>query len=564
MAQAQNTDLQQPFWVADWHVDPGACRLKRAGKEVKLEPKAMTVLVCLARNAGEVMTRDQLEAVAWQGMVVGYDSLAGSIIKLRRAFGDDSKNPQFIETVPKRGYRLIAEVKPDQDDRKETVTGSQATLNQPEKVRPRPKRYYLPVFIIFLITILVAIGTLYFSEQALDSEERSIAVLPFQNLSNDPDQDYFSDGITADLITDLSKISSLAVIARNSVFTYKNIDVDVRQLREELGVKYVVEGSVRKAEGMVRISVSLIDTKNGRNIWAERFDGELKNIFALQDDVTKKVVSSLAIKLTENEQEILAREYTNSIEAYDEFLQGWQLFWILSKETNRSAREHFLNAIKLDSQFARAYANLALTYAYDNTNGWHDDPEYSMEKARFYARKGVELDPALPQVYWVLGLTHIFSKEYQAALEAAQKNLELDPNNADGYGLLATILNYAGQPKQALDMMQKAIRLNPRHPHIYLIIRGEINFNLHDYKNAIHDFELALSRNPEAQEARLWLAAAYAHTGQIDDASWQLEHIRHDGISFTLNYVENVVPFNDPVQRMHLLDGLRIAGLEGR
>ena len=560
MAPVTNTDPQQPFWVGDWHVDPASCRIKNAAQEVKLEPKVMTVLVCLARNAGVVMTREQLESIAWQGMVVGYDSLASSIIKLRRAFGDDTKNPRIIETVPKRGYRLIAEVRAD---RPAAAVAPPMSPEPPGAGRRRATRRGWPVLafaVVSLIAILVFLARSGLFETAKPIEQ-SIAVLPFENLSNDPDQEYFSDGITADLITDLSKISSLAVIARHSVFRYKDRDVDVRDLREELGITYVVEGSVRKAGDRVRISASLIDARTGHHLWAERFDGDLKNIFALQDEVTRKVVSSLAVRLTEQERTTLAHEYTKSIEAYDEFLQGWQLFWVLSKETNPLARAHFQKAVELDDGFARAYANLALTYAYDYINAWHDDPDYAIERARYFAKKGLELDPGLPQVHWVMALIHMFSREYQAALEEAQQTLQEDPNFADGHGIMAAILNYAGRPGQALDAMHRATRLNPYHPHIYLIIRGEIHFNLRDYANAVRDFETALTRNPEAQEARLWLAAAYAHANQIDEAGWQLEHIRHAGIDLTLQYVEKVVPLNDPSQRRHLLDGLYKAGL---
>jgi TolB-like protein/DNA-binding winged helix-turn-helix (wHTH) protein len=566
MAPVEHTNTTQPpFRVADWHVDPATCRIRNAEIELKLEPKVMTVLVCLARNAGEVMTREQLESVAWQGMVVGYDALASSIIKLRRALGDDTKSPRIIETVPKRGYRLIAKVDWDRPA-PAAAPAAEPAVSAPV-ARARPRRRVFAALLLVLVSVIaigVFVGEADFVEAPSAPDERSVAVLPFDNLSNDPDQEYFSDGITADLITDLSKLSSLAVIARNSVFRYKDRDVDVRGLRDELGVDYVVEGSVRKAGDTVRITASLIDTRNGHNLWAERFDGDLKNIFALQDEVTRKVVESLAIRLTEQERATLAHRYTRSIEAYDEFLQGWQQFWVLSKETNPHARAHFLKAIELDDRFARAYANLALTYAYDYINAWHDDPDYSIGQARHYAKQGLDLDPALPQVHWVMGLIHMFGRDYRAALHEAQLSLREDPNFADGHGIMAAILNYAGQPEQALEVMHKAMRLNPHYPHIYLTIRGEIHFNLHDYADAIRDFETALSRNPEAQEPMLWLAAAYAHADRFDEAGWQLEYIRHAGIDLTLDYVEKVVPLNDPVQRRHLLDGLHKAGLPGR
>ncbi len=549
-------DVQQPFWVADWYIDPAACRIKRADKELKLEPKAMTVLICLVQHAGEVLAREKLEKMAWQDTVVGYDSLAGSIIKLRKAFEDDTKNPKFIETVPKRGYRFIAEV-----SHEKPVKHLATVIDKTSIVR---KTFYLVAFALFLVTFGLILNNLNIVSVDEKLTKPSIAVLPFKNLSNFPEQDYFSDGMSADLITDLSKISSLTVISRNSVFAYKNMDVDVKKIHEELGVTYVIEGSVRKSGDVVRISARLIDAKNGHTLWADRFDGTLKNIFNLQDEVASKVVSSLSIRLTEHERNILYQDYTNSVAAYDEFLHGWQLFWVLSKETNHLARKHFLKAIELDNKFARAYANLAWTYTYDYSNAWSKDPKHSMEQAFYFAKKGVELAPNSPQVHWVMSLVHMFSKRYGEALKSTQQTLIHNPNYADGYGMMSAILNYSGQPKKALVVMKKAMLLNPHYSQLYLIIRGEVYFNLNKYEKAIEDFEVALMRNPEAQEARLWLAAAYAYTGDIESAHWQLDNIRHAGIKLTLNYIEQVVPLNDPLQRKHLLDGLSKAGLETR
>jgi TolB-like protein/DNA-binding winged helix-turn-helix (wHTH) protein/Flp pilus assembly protein TadD len=557
--------LNEPFKVGEWHVDPSTGRIQLQNSEVRLEPKVMTVLVCLAQEAGKVVSREQLEATAWAGTVVGYDSLASTIIKLRKAFADDSKNPRVIETVPKRGYRLIAAVKPALTEKANTA---------PEPVEPGttlPKTGKRPLMIaVFAMLVIVVFLVWTFAGPNLSdpdpnhrtaTDKPGIAVLPFKNISNDPEQDYFSDGMTADLITDLSKISGLSVIARNSVFTYKNNPADVRKVGEELNVRYVIEGSVRKANNTLRISARLIDTRSGFNLWADRFDGSLENIFVLQGEVAAKIISSLEVTLTEQERVQIARKYTASIEAYDHFLYGWRDLWEFSKDGNRDAREHFLKAIELDADFARAYANLAITYVYDFMHGWSQTAEQSLEQANLYARKAIEIDDSLPQVHWAMGLTEIFNRNYQKALLAAEKAISLDPNFADAYGELATILNYAARPEEALTMMQKAMELNPLHPFIYKVIRGEIYFSLHDYEKAIGDFTDALERNPEAQEARLWLAAALGHTGRIADAKWELDQVRVSGANLSLDYIEKVIPFKDPTQRKHLVDGLYKAGL---
>lgn len=553
-----------PFWVADWYVDPNTCRIQHDGREQKIEPKAMVVLVCLAQNSGQVVTREMLEETAWAGMVVGYDSLASAIIKLRKAFNDDSRHPRVIETLPKKGYRLIVPVSSAEG-------GFTSDIVQPEAASA-PDRSGLHKFklvaLIFILLLAVPGLLLFYDDPVEDNQtpaiidlKPAIAVLPFNNLSNDPEQEYFSDGITADLITDLSKLSGLSVIARNSVFSYKNSDVDVRKIGQELGVSYILEGSIRKAGDQVRISARLIDTSNSYNIWAERFDGSLDNIFAFQDEVTSKIISSLEIRLTDKDRSRLAHKYSNSIEAYDMFLHGWQNLWLSSREGVLQARENFRQAVELDQNFARAYANLALTYIYDHMHGWSEESDQALQQAHLHADRAIALDPGLPQVHWVKGFADIFSRDYQAALRRAERSIELDPNFADGYGLLGNILNYAGKPKQAAIEMQKAMRLNPRHPFIYKVIYGEILFNQRDYKNAIKNFTLALESNPDIEESRLWLAAALAHAGRTDDAGWQLEQIRMAGSDLSLARIERVVPFKDPEQRKHLIDGLYKAGL---
>jgi len=404
------TMTQEVFWIANWQVNPSTCRIKSDFTEIKLEPKVMAVLLVLARHAGQVLSRDQIETMVWQDMVVGYDSLASSINKLRKAFGDNSKNPKFIETVPKRGYRLIAEYKIATQSLNHDV--EQLTKN-PIKAGRDDSFLANKFSFITIVIICVFVFVLWLVPEQVNEPMKSqsgkpiIAVLPFQNLSNDKTQDYFSDGMTADIITDLSKISSIAVIAQNSVFAYREPQ-DVRQLGKDLGVTHIVEGSVQKAGITIRISARLVDTRSGFNLWTDRFDGKLNHIFKLQDEVTQKVVSSLEISLTESERQKVAQLYTKSIEAYDEFLKGWQSFWFMSQEANHRARDHFNKALELDDNFARAYANLALTYAYDYLNAWHPEPSYSMRQAKYFSKKAVLFDPSIPQVHWVESLTFMF------------------------------------------------------------------------------------------------------------------------------------------------------------
>jgi TolB-like protein/DNA-binding winged helix-turn-helix (wHTH) protein len=333
MSEKGMINATSPFFIADWRVDPASCRISRGRDghivEHKIEPKAMTVLVCLAQQQGQVVSREVLEETAWQGMVVGYDSLASAIIKLRKAFGDSSKNSEIIETVPKRGYRLICPVSleapaserhsaPAQNQ--DPVETSRTNIDQPGEVENavqhepalseeqkqkadgdgktgrRKGNFGFNFMLAVMVMVLAGLFTLFFinppPETVTQKDHRLvIAILPFKNLSDDPRQDYFSDGITVDLITDLSKIEDLSVIARNSVFVYKNSDADIKTIHEELGVDYIVEGSVRKRGNKLRIAAQLIDASNSINVWAERFDGDLNNVFAFQDTVTSKIIS---------------------------------------------------------------------------------------------------------------------------------------------------------------------------------------------------------------------------------------------------------------------------------
>lgn len=577
MTDTPKITLESTFFVAEWHVEPRLGRISCGDKVIKLEPKVMMVLVCLAREAGDVISREQIESIVWADRVVGYDSLATTIIKLRKAFEDNPKNPQFIETVSKRGYRLIASVSTDNSARSlksDAIVNKKTGLkvdeytnynhSETEALERKKTIFWITIASVMFVMLIIAIVYIANSDRIIApvNGKLSVAVLPFKNIGNDPQQDYFSDGMTADLITDLSRLSALSVIARNSVFMYRDENVDVRKIGKELDAQYIIEGSVRKVGDDVRISARLIDSSNGYNLWAERFDGTLNNVFALQDKVIARIVTSLKLTLTDAERIQLIHKYTSSIEAYDYFLQGWQYFWNMSREGNSIARAAYIRAIEIDNNFARAYANLALTYAYEYLNGWSDEPEQAIKKANEYANKAVILDNNLSQVYWALGIIQNYSRNYKDALETSKKALSLNPNYADGYGLLATVLNYAGKPKQALEAMAKAMRLNPRYPSIYRMMRGEMHFNAHNYKRAIEDFKFALDSNPEVQEARLWLAASYAYAGKIYDAQWEVEQLLGVDSKLTLASFEQVIPLNDPIQRKHLIDGLYKAGLE--
>lgn len=390
-------------------------------------------------------------------------------------------------------------------------------------------------------------------------DEPSIAVLPFDNLSGDPGQAYFSDGITDDLTTRLAHLSGLFVIARNTAFTYKDRPVNVQEVGRQLGVRYVVEGSVQKVGDRVRINAQLIDAATGFHLWAERFDRELGDVFALQDEVTSDIVAALEVELSEAERRTLAQRYTDDLEAYDAFLQGWEQLWRGTYEANLRAREHFARATRLDPRFARAYANQALTYVSETGLLL---PEGSLDQAYDLAQTAVALDASLPQVHWVLADVHIFRGELEQALAASDKVLALEPNYADGYAQRAAILRQLGRPEEALTFIERAMRLNPRYPAMYLRELGEIHFMMRHYEDAIASLEAALERNPNLWDARLFLAASYAHADRVEDAEWQLLEVLTVNPDLTLAGVGRVGEgYANDADLDHLVEGLRKAGL---
>jgi adenylate cyclase len=392
-------------------------------------------------------------------------------------------------------------------------------------------------------------------------DKPSIAVLPFENLSGDPEQEYFSDGITEDIITDLSKISGLFVIARHSVFTYKGKAIKIAEVGRELGVRHVLEGSVRKANGRVRITAQLVDAATEGHLWAERYDRDLKDIFALQDEVTQKIVAALAVKLTEDEQERLVRKYTDNMEAYDVFLQGAEYINRFTKEANVQARQMFERAIDLDPEFAVAYATLGLTHFLEWTLGWSQDPQ-SLEHAFELAQRTLDLDGSLPLGHNLLGKVYLWKKQHDKAIAELKKAIALSPNDADLLVGLGYILNWAGRPEEAIGLVKKAMRLNPRYPAFYLWDLGHAYFITGRYEEAIETLKRVLDRNPDFMPAHAFLAASYSEIGREKEARAEAAEIESLNPQASLEALRQRLPYKDQAVLERLLDSLRMAGLK--
>jgi adenylate cyclase len=339
-------------------------------------------------------------------------------------------------------------------------------------------------------------------------DKPSLVVLPFVNMSKDPDQGYFSDGLTETLTSDLSKISSLFVIARNSAFTYKGKAVKVQDVGREMGVRYVLEGSVQKADQRVRITTQLIDTTTGYHLWSEQYDRPLKDIFALQDEIVQKIMTTLKSQLTLEKQGWIVRKHTDNPEAYDAFLRGQEYFWRTTKEANAQARQMWEKAVALDPQYAEAYAWLGGTYYMEWLMRWSTGPQ-TPERAVALAQQAIALDDSLPIAHSLLGNIYAEKQHYDQAIAEGERAITLDPNNADSYQAQAESLRLAGRPEEVLRMMDQAMRLNPRHPPFYLWEVGSAYHYTGRYAEAIATQKEVISRSPNFYPAHIGLAVSY-------------------------------------------------------
>ncbi len=351
----------------------------------------------------------------------------------------------------------------------------------------------------------------------------SIAVLPFQTLSEDSSQDYFSDGVTNDIITDLSKFSNLLVIAANSVFVYKGKAVDVKEVGRELGVRYVLEGSIQKVAGNVRINVQLIDATTNHHLWAERYDFTLDDVFKVQDQITSTVVNSLQVILTEDEKNRGASRLTEVIEAYDLYLRG-RTFLRGTKRTHLEARKLFDKAIKLDPNFAAAYAEKSFTYFSSFIMPMSRDPRV-IKASLVAAERAVELDYSLPLAHARLAWAYFATRQHAKAIVAARKGVEFGPNDAEANVQLGNILNWAGKPDEGKQYIERAIRLNPYHPYYYLFYLGQSHYLKGENDKAIGLMKRVVTRAPYFLPVRRHLAVLYSEKGMIKQAKAETKEV---------------------------------------
>jgi adenylate cyclase len=394
-------------------------------------------------------------------------------------------------------------------------------------------------------------------------ETPSIAVLPFTNMSGDPEQEYFSDGISEDVITDLSKIAGLMVISRNSSFTYKGRSADVQAVGRDLGVRSVLEGSIRRAGNRVRITAQLIDATSGVHLWADRYDRDLTDIFAVQDDVTRRIVDALKVTLSPAEKARHADSGTNNIDAYDYFLRGREL--LLGKTNTRVTFEQstkFLKrALELDPSYSKAYAGLSMAYSLDYQNRWSDDPDISLRLSKHNAEQAIEKDPNEPFARLVASWVAIFEKDLDRAKSEADIALSLNPNFSGAYGSLGHIQTLSGRPLEAIPALERATRLDPafRPQHLYFL--GMAYLIAGKYETAAALLRERILLVPGTDFSRVLLASALGHLGEIDEARriWgELKEI-NPKYSFTEHFARQPFKREEDVRR--IAEGLLKVGL---
>jgi adenylate cyclase len=389
----------------------------------------------------------------------------------------------------------------------------------------------------------------------------SIAVLPFDNMSGDPEQGYFADGITEDIITDLSKVSGLFVIARNSSFAYKGKSPDVRQVSRELGVRYVLEGSVRRAANRVRINAQMIDGTNGGHLWAERYDRDLSDIFAVQDEVTRTIVGALKIKLTESEE--AQREGRRKIapEAYDLLVRARQTMMQLRPEAAIQTRRMLEHVLTIEPGLSLAYARLSMITFAEYANRWNGATEANLPQAVQLAEKAIALDASDPQAHVSMSIALAWTHRLDEAEKAAERAIELDPNFADGYTALGNMRDFLGRTEEAVPLYTRAWRLDPQFD-MTLHFMGRALLALGRYDEAETAFKKRLALSPHSDMTRFYLACLYGKTGRHEEARRYFKETLEANPNFSVAHLKAMLPYRDPTWFDRMTSGLKDAGIE--
>lgn len=498
-------------------MNPKLDEICKDGRTIKLEPKAMQLLICLAERAGEVVSVEEMLDLVWKDVVVSPDSVYTAVAALRRTLGDDPKNPRYIANVVRRGYRLIAPVSLWVDP------AADPTVDAP----PAPP------------------------------EKPSIVVMPFINSSGDPAQDYLSNGITEDIITELSRWRLLAVRSRSASFRYRGIAVDLKEVARDLNVRFVVEGSVRRMGERIRISVQLVDVETGSHIWVEKFDRGLEEIFSVQDRVVQTIVSTLVGRVQVSDAARARRKPPASLAAYECVLKGNALAWDDPVGAADAARL-FEQAIELDPRYALAHALLAAMLY----RRWQKDPQTwdsSLEEAHVLASRALELDDGESTCHAILGWISLLRRRFDLAVQYGRRAVEINPSNQWNAADLGGILVYVGEFEEALTWLSMAREIDPYFdvPWYWRAV-AQAYLLLHRYEDAL--VALTHSRIRQYHIAAL-TAASHAQMGNMNLARASVAECQSMRPDFSIAQFMKEQPFKIPAHAEFLVSSLRLAGL---
>jgi len=545
-----NANTAQRLRVGEWLVDPATNQIARGAERVHLEPKVVDLLLALAGRADQVVSREELLAQVWSGVIVGDDVLTQGVIKLRKALGDASGESRYIQTIPKRGYRLIAAV--SRPGEKPAAPGS------------RRRYYWIAGACVLAAAVLLGLWRHVVEENSplammsADAAARidaspKIIVYSFKEIAGDSRQSLLARGFTSRLITDLGRFPDVRVI------TLPAQSVQAAAQGQSGRGSYIVAGDVQSSAGKIRLYVRLVDAASGEALWSEQYDRPYSDLLPLQDELTQRVLEKLRIKVSDAELRRRARPYTRNLQAYEYFLRAQAALNVRSKSGNEAARSFYLKAVELDPSFARAHAGLALTYAAERRNNWTPDAKAALARATELARTALQLDPNAPEVLFAWAFVNMERGALSEAIGGLRTALRLNPSYADAYALMAGIQTYDGHPAETIPLIRVAMRLAPDSGYLYSLILGRAYFFLGNTDSALLNLRQAVERNYESVESHLYLAATLARAGQRDAAAWETQEIRSLEPAFGAREWLKNYPMVDAGQRKLLVDAL--AGL---
>lgn len=512
-------------------IDVERRELRRANVPVHVEPQVFDLLIYLVQNRDRVVTKDDLIASVWGGRIVSDSTLTSRINAARTAIGDSGGGQKLIRTLARKGLRFVGSVR------------AQSTDDEPAPATDEIQER---------------------SRAALPLPDRpAVAVLPFVNMSGDREQEYFSDGISEDIITALSKLRWFFVIARNSSFTYKGKAVHMRQVAEELGVGYVVEGSVRKGGDRVRITVQLNDAATGSHIWAERYDRSLADVFAVQDEITEAIVAAIEPQLYAAENFRAQRKPPDSLDAWDLVMRALSHYWRVTRQDNVVAQALLEKAIAIDPNYGQALGVLAASHTFSAHMGWADMAAVA-PIAEHAALAAILADSEDPWAHHALASVYLFARHFDDSLAEFELALRLNPNFSMAQGYYGLTLSYCGQWEEGALAAQRALRLSPRDPFaaIYCGIASYAQFAGRNYEEAMRLARAAIRQRGDFVGAHRVLTAAASMAGQSEVAAAALQELRRAQPNISLAWIADQMPIKRDVDREHYLEAFRRAGLE--